>query len=185
MGVTAKQLGAVLTDGFQERGFDVDTIDGPDNDFYMYVFDSGVRQTGHFRVASNGKILEILPPDQVVTKAIRDMGYGSRLGKDSKREIFVAYEVVTPESAEEGDVEERGEDRTDEITPSFDETYVDAAINYLKHEGALYRTNRDEWFDGPSDTNYQTGAETTYTYHLKGFAKAEEAAIRKAMGARR
>jgi len=183
--MNAKQLGAVLEDGLLERGFEVETLNGEGGGYYVYAISEAHKgASGHFRLTPEGDILAIGKPDRAVTKAIDDMGLGPRIGQDHKREIFVAFEIVTPESAEAGDFEETGEEGTDEIEPDYDETFADAAIKYLKSHGA-YPSGGD-WFEsGFEVTDYRTGEEENHSYHLKGFTEDEEAEIWREMEKRR
>jgi hypothetical protein len=106
--------------------------------------------------------------------------------QDETREIKVYYEIVTPESAEEGDVAESGElspivlthDDLDEDEPSW----VDAAVRAISNNaGALEADSYGggavpRWFteiDGSTD--YRTGAETRRSFHPQGFSRSEMA----------
>jgi hypothetical protein len=105
--------------------------------------------------------------------------------QDETREISVYYEIVTPESAEDGEAAERGElepiilthDDLDEDDPSW----VDAAIRALRHEnvGSLEADSYGlgavpRWFrEVDGDTDYSTGAVTTRSFHPKGFTRGE------------
>lgn len=104
--------------------------------------------------------------------------------QNETREIKVYYEIVTPESAEEGDFAETGElepivlthDDLDEDEPSW----VDAAVRAISdNAGALEadaygRGAVPSWFieiDGSTD--YRTGANTRRSFIPKGFTPEE------------
>jgi hypothetical protein len=115
----------------------------------------------------------------------------TRVGGDACRLINITYEVITPESAAEGDVAERGwlspllitADDLDEDDPSW----VDATIRALQNEGigsveADSSHGTPRWFteiDGDMDD--QTGAETRRSIHPEGFTKSEMDALGKAL----
>lgn len=88
--------------------------------------------------------------------------------------IRTTYDIVTPESAEDGDFAETGW-----VDKEGTEYSVADAIRKLEgcepsstsfHEGVWYTQS-----DG--NTNYVTGAETRESYHLKGFTKQQEQRI--------
>ena len=107
------------------------------------------------------------------------------------RLINITYEVITPESAAEGDVAERGWLSplliTTEDLDEDDPSWVDATIRALQNEGigsveADSSHGTPRWFteiDGNMD--YQTGAETRRSIHPEGFTKAEMDALGKAL----
>lgn len=111
--------------------------------------------------------------------------------KSSSRDprILITYEIVTPESAEEGDAEERGWIDEDGVSMKPDKydtqdgiTAVDKAIKFLKHEYATdassSRFNEGTWYTNYEySQDYSTGAVESRSYHLKGFTEAEERAI--------
>ena len=88
--------------------------------------------------------------------------------------IRISYEVVTPESAEDGDVAERGWEDED-----GEEHDVESAGRFLQgtepssshfHEGIWYT-------DVDGDVDFTTGAETRRSYHLSGFSVDEQGQI--------
>lgn len=101
------------------------------------------------------------------------------------KRICVSYEVVTHESADDNDVAERGwEDQIGErceADPECGETEVSEAIRKLSNDGVCEASSSEfhpgVWYIGHPETNYRTGAETTYSYHLKGFTESEEREI--------
>jgi hypothetical protein len=179
---SAKQLGHVLSDGLQERGFEIDdSAEDGTGDYYLSLFSGDF--VGSYRVTPDGKILAIGVPNNLANKAIRDVGLGSRLGKDIRRSIKVYFSIVSPESAEEGEEAETGEEDEHEIEPSYGETFADVAVKYLKHQGTS--DSGGDWFESEVDMDYRTGAQTLYSFHLKGFTDAEEKEIWRRMGKRR
>lgn len=111
--------------------------------------------------------------------------------KSSARDprILITYEIVTPESAEQGDAEERGWIDEDGVSMKPDKydtqdgiTAVDKAIKFLKDEGVTEasssRFDKGTWYTNYEyDEDYSTGATESRSYHLKGFTEAEERAI--------
>ena len=107
------------------------------------------------------------------------------------RRIRTTYEIVTPESAAEGDVAETGwlDEEGAEIVPdSYDidehETEERAAVALaveLIGKGAEPSSSQYHpcvWYtDADPDRDYSTGAEERHSYHLSGFSETEERAI--------
>lgn len=115
-------------------------------------------------------------------------------GRQGGPRIAITYEIVTPESAEIGDAEERGwideEGVLIEPDEDNDETLVEAAAKFLRDEGATEPSSssfhRGVWYSWPdSQTDYRTGAETTQSYHLRGFTPAQEEQIHALVTRRR
>lgn len=112
----------------------------------------------------------------------------SRMRRRSRRDprapfsVSMTYEVVTPESAEHGDVEDRGYDYEDErmtltevVTEvrrkgPWEEAQIMPAYERGKRgpQGALLRL----YPSGEGDINYRTGAETRHTLHIRGSDRA-------------
>lgn len=114
--------------------------------------------------------------------------------------ILKTYDIVTPESAEYGDVEERGwaddqgnhyqtypEDKQGDDEPPrieifYDEeedlSLVDATVDYLYDKG-VYAQGSDgfSYYTADPQHNYGTGDETSYAYHLYGYTEVEEEQI--------
>jgi hypothetical protein len=173
--MSAKKIAQEIAEGLREQGFEVDEVDAwPVSDYYLYV--SGASGTGggqgYFRLTTRGEVFDIWSDaDKPIKDAVKDMGF--KIKKDHKRTIFVAYEIVTPESAEEGDVEDRGEEAEEEIIPSYDDTFASAATAYLRTRGA--RPSGGDWFEtGFEVSDYGTGAEENHSFHLRGFTDEEE-----------
>jgi len=88
--------------------------------------------------------------------------------------IKVTYDIVTPESAEQGDFAETGwENQEGEVFDS-----VEDAIEWLKREGIDHASSsafhENIWYTGQEDEDYKTGAVKRLSYHLKGFSKDEQ-----------
>jgi hypothetical protein len=106
--------------------------------------------------------------------------------------IRVSYDVVTPESAAEGDTAETGWDCEEGYQIEADETesHVDCAVRLLAYEGAdaCYASASDfhtgVWYQDGGSTDYRTGAVRTRAFHLDGFTVAEEYQIWVALGGR-
>jgi len=185
---SAKRIAAVISEGLKEQGFEVDEVDAwPVSDCYLAVASPRSDYAGFFRVTEKGEVFAIEERQDDIRKAVlaafKKMGL--RVRKDHKRTIFVAYEIVTPESAEYNDAAERGEEDEEEIVPSYDETFVSAAVKYLKDSGA-HSADGTDWFEtGFEVTDYKTGEEENHTFHLRGFTDEEEALIHAEMKRKR
>jgi len=114
------------------------------------------------------------------------------MAKRRNRRIKISYNIVTPESAEKGDVAKLGwisksgvsmelEDwEVVEIkealikgytdVPSIDEEVIENTIKYLKGEGIIWGDGTTYNTEGVMDTYGE--AETRY-YHLRGYTKEE------------
>jgi hypothetical protein len=110
--------------------------------------------------------------------------------------IRITYDIVTPESAAEGDYEESGWINKDGVSMKPDKydtqdgiTAVDKAIKFLDEEGANDASS-SHFYPGIWYTsfgyrvNHSTGAEENRSYHLEGFTEAEGRAIFKAISRR-
>lgn len=99
--------------------------------------------------------------------------------------IRITYEIVTPESAADGDVSERGwvdEDGTAYTT--------DEAIQFLAHDHSVEPSSTQfhpgVWYsDLDAETDWHTGAERRQSYHLKGFTESQQRRIYRAVTHRR
>jgi len=98
----------------------------------------------------------------------------------------ITYEIVTPESAEQGDCESRGwideegvSCEPDEFDIDDGETAVDLAIKLLVLDGATQpstsgtMTAHSWWTNYEYDTNYRTGAVESRSYHPYGWTVEE------------
>lgn len=93
--------------------------------------------------------------------------------------IKTTYEIVTDESAAEGDVAERG--WKDEDGEEFES--VDDAVEWLRDNGAS-RTFASSssfhvgiWYSTEPEQDMYDGSYTTYSFHLEGFTAKEEQQI--------
>jgi hypothetical protein len=109
------------------------------------------------------------------------------------RRIKITFDIVTPESAEQGDTAENGwiDEEGIEIAPDeyeIDEAEGDerAAVVRLavKEIGrSVEPSNWPRWHSGTwyteteGDTDYSTGAVERRSFHLEGFSDDEERAI--------
>ena len=102
--------------------------------------------------------------------------------------IRTTFELITPESATEGDVAEHGW-----IDEKGTEYTVHEAISFLRgREPSSSRFHHGVWYtDADPDINYRTGDEVRQSYHLvttgkRGrFTLAQERAIYEAVTRRR
>lgn len=105
------------------------------------------------------------------------------------RLIRISYEVITPESAELGEVAERGwidedgvviEPDADDIADAGSEflAVVNAAVGVIGHyrQPSCYPFSPGfTWYsETTGDENYATGAVTYRSWHLSGFTPEEE-----------
>lgn len=110
-----------------------------------------------------------------------------------ERRIVTSYEIVTPESAEEGDFAETGwEDEEGyvvdgEIGDAGWDQWVNDACGFLHEEGPLEPSNSSfypgTWYTQSDPEQgiayFERGEERRQSYHLKGFTDTEESAIYK------
>lgn len=105
------------------------------------------------------------------------------------KRITCTYQIVTPESAEDGDYAEQGwENEAGEsmVCDDYDIeegiTPVNKAVEYLKkHYANPVGSGNIDHYETYPEENYETGAETTYNYFLNGFTTEEEQEIYKKM----
>lgn len=132
------------------------------------------------------EVLEELPSDSVgqLKESVTDTG---------EKRIKTAYEIITPESAEEGDAEERGwEDEEGELIEPWDteagQTVVEAAIEWLSTRGP-FEAPQSQFRPGAWYISYggqdADGSYTNYSYHLEGFTPEEEQQIYDGLKAER
>lgn len=100
--------------------------------------------------------------------------------------IKTTYQVVSPESAEQGDYADQGwenEEGVSMIPDKWDDddvTAVDKAVDFLNRKGATEPSVSPGFIVGisyttiDSDVNYETDEDTYYTCHLYGFTPLEE-----------
>jgi hypothetical protein len=106
------------------------------------------------------------------------------------KKIVTTYQIVTPESAEQGDFADQGwenEEGESMLPDQYDEgiTAVDKAVKFLQDNGgsepSSSQFNYGVWYSTPdSDHNndyFTKGIEKYYSFHLKGFTPEEEKAI--------
>lgn len=108
--------------------------------------------------------------------------------------IKTTYDVVTPESAEQGDFADQGwidDDVGHDCFPDSDDmeeglTSVDLAIRFLTQNGPLEASSSafhpGVWYtQSDGSVNYCTGAQTRYSFHLHDFTSEAQAEIYAAM----
>jgi len=102
-----------------------------------------------------------------------------RAAEEGQKTITEVEEVVSPESAEQADFDEEKSGEVGEVHyEAGEESPVDWAIAYLKENGATEHSSSDfdprGWYSTPdAHKDPQSGDETTYSYHLKGFSPEE------------
>lgn len=116
------------------------------------------------------KVMEILRRDREFEKTD-----GGRLKKGTRKnppEVFtvgVTYEIVTQESAENNDAEERGWES--ELEPMTLRDALDTINKYGPYDHAQVGFFDDVIFYGYGETNYRTGEQVTYDVVVKGSDK--------------
>ena len=99
--------------------------------------------------------------------------------------ITTTYDIVTPESAEDGDVAESGwEDEVghDCRPDDYDKddgllTPVHMAVAFLTDKCLDSGGGPESYYEADGTTDYRTGANTRLAFHLKGFLPDELDAI--------
>lgn len=90
----------------------------------------------------------------------------------AKPRIRISYEVITEESARNGDVAERGWEDEEGEAISLDDG-VDEAIAFLEDAGAVHPSSSafhpGVWYSTEGEQDYNTGETTIYSYHLVDF----------------
>lgn len=111
----------------------------------------------------------------------------------SDKRIVTTYEIITPESVENGDFSESGwyDEQGESMVPDeYDKeegiTVVDKAAEFLKNKCANEPSSSvfspGIWYYTiDPEQNYLTGEDIYYSYHLKGFTEEEEFEIYKIM----
>jgi len=95
-----------------------------------------------------------------------------------EKRIRVTYEIITPESAEMGDAEDRGweDEGGHDCTPDKWDvedglTAVDIAVGYLQDNGAVHASSscyhRGVWYSTSNGMDMD-GTVTDYSYHFAG-----------------
>lgn len=114
------------------------------------------------------------------------------------RKIRVSYEIVTPESAAEGDAAERGwedEEGTEIVPDEYDldeyeteeKAAVELACTEILQHGSVEASDYPKcqpghtWYttiDAEENrAHWERGEDKRYSFHLDGFSEAEELAI--------
>ena len=119
-----------------------------------------------------------------------------------KKLITKTYDVVTPESCEQGDTAENGfadfsgnrfplrdEDgehpeniHVDRALIAHEVESVDEAVMFLQDkcyvsEPSSSSFHHGVWYSAEAENDYSDGSNTTYSYHLDGFTEDEESAV--------
>ena len=113
--------------------------------------------------------------------------------KEGSKRIAITYEIITPESAEAGDAEDRGwiDEEGVDVTPDtydMDEgvTAVVKAVEFLQNEGAFDASSsffhEGVWYTAYAvNQDFTTNNTENRSYHLRGFTLEEEEAIYQAL----
>lgn len=101
------------------------------------------------------------------------------MGK-KKYSMNKTYQVVTPESAEQGDFSDQGieyEDKEFDSLWEMADEIRNAGATELSSSGTA---SPHDWYSTPDpERNYRTGEETTYSFHPKGLSKEEAVELQK------
>jgi len=106
----------------------------------------------------------------------------------STKRIRIAYEIITPESAEQGDAEERGWIDEEGIAVSPDEwdeeiTAAAKTVMFLKNEGVSEPSSSafhpGVWYTAYGEQNWRDGSYKNQSYHLVRFTPEEEEEVYK------
>jgi len=141
--------------------------------------DFALRNKGNDFEESKMRIADRLIKEEMEQGELFDLDSYTEPDREPPR-IKTSYEIVTPESAERGDVEDQGwEDEEGEVIEPWDEdqTLVDAAADWLGGKGSLETSDGISYYEIDPRLDYKTGSETRYTYHLDGFTPEEEGEI--------
>jgi hypothetical protein len=103
--------------------------------------------------------------------------------------ILTTYEVVTEDSAKQGDFErcgwkdEEGHECTPDVNADEDEpeTVVSNAVQFLRDHyvchASSYPFSVGTWYESEPEQDYQERSDTTHAYHLHGFTPEQEEEI--------
>lgn len=117
--------------------------------------------------------------DEETQRMIEDTRVVRGMKDNPSRRIAVTYQTITEESAAEGDYADHGWE-TDEDGEQV-ETIAEA-IDYIRSRGSVEPSSSmfhpGVWYSTiDADTDYATGEEKFYSFHLKGFKPSEEHVI--------
>lgn len=99
--------------------------------------------------------------------------------------IRACYEIVSEESAKNGDFEDRGiagEERFDTADYETHEEFLGGVVTYLKRNANYFSSSEfyvRGWYIGAEKQDMSTGDYTTYSYHLEGFTDQEKEEVYK------
>lgn len=122
---------------------------------------------------------ELIPSDEEIKKSIKKL--------DDKI-IRTTYQIITPESAENGDYAEEGfeDEEGENMIPDDweyeEKTVVEKAVDFITDSGYVSPSNHpfmiDTWYSTITpEENYESNEEKYYSYHLYGFTKEEQKEI--------
>jgi len=97
----------------------------------------------------------------------------------SEPRITISYDIITPESAEDGDVSERGWENEDGIVMEDEgRGLATATANMLRREGATEASSSTfhsgVWYTEHGDRDPMTGEQRNRAFHLHGFTEDQE-----------
>jgi len=133
------------------------------------------------------RIADRLIKEEMEQGELFDLGPYTEPDREPPR-ITTTYSIITPESAEHGDVEEEGweDEEGVEFIPDEQDTedgvnVAELAIEWLiQHsveQASSYPFSPGTWYTSSPYDDYRTGASTEYNFHLEGFTPEEEEEI--------
>lgn len=98
-----------------------------------------------------------------------------------KTTIAVCFEVVSPESAENGDAESRGFEVDRRPFEWLD------LRTFIRQYGLFHplKDTGSDWFCSYTDTDYRSGNETSYTLHFENVSDASKARLDRVLSGRK
>lgn len=100
------------------------------------------------------------------------------------RKIVITYEIVTDESAAEGDVAESGwldEDGVSIVSPAHAYRFLSKCGAFIPSSSAFHP---GIWWSTEPEQSAETGAYESRSYHLKGFTERAERMVYTAITGR-
>jgi len=117
----------------------------------------------------------IVPKSKLTARELDEFAQRNQYTRNHGKLIRISYEIVTPESAEEGDAEERGwvdeegieiDDMADAVKLITSQVDSPEASSSHFHGGV--------WYSGLYNQDFRTGADEYRAFHLYGFTEPEE-----------
>lgn len=182
LGLTPAQVRRVVSEAAMPSGRDLDIIaekaglvgDAPEDHKGPFEVDFEVEDLMRFMAHYGFK-------DAAAIKDMTQEDLGRARDLHDTKRIRTTYEIVTEESAAEGEAEETGFE--DEVGVTFTSLYD--ALRWLEKEGGALEASSSHysgnvWYRGQVIENaafFEDGESKTLSYHLVGFTEEEEEAV--------